>query len=182
MVNRLRLKYRRLLLKLLPARSYVLEIQASPVEVIQRLSSVIHPDRMYFFMPQKSDKPYSGKFGTNRFVAIRNNAGNWQRQIKVRGNFYLLGDKIYVRLILSNPFSIINLLVLGIFYFLFLVFRVAPFASFWLNALLWLSPVILTYLVTNISFQLIYKSEKMRFFKLFRGRKLGDKETRKLGI
>lgn len=182
MLLRLRHKYRRILLRLLPARSYVLEIQATPVELIQRLSSIINPDRMYFFFPSRHEKPYSGRFGTNRFVAIRNNPGNWQRQIKVRGFFYLIGEKIYVRLILSNPFSIVNLLVLGILYFLFLIFWVAPFQQFWLNLLIWLLPVIITYLVTNISFQLVYRKEKQRFFKLFKGRRLGDKEVKALGI
>jgi cytochrome c-type biogenesis protein CcmH/NrfF len=72
--------------------------------------------------------------------------------------------------------------MLGVFYFLFMIFYVTPFAGFWMNVLLWLSPVILTYLITNISFQLIYRKEKLRFFKLFNGRKLGDKEIRNLGI
>lgn len=182
MINKLRLKYRKLLLKFIPARSYVLEIKASPAEIVQRLSSIIQPDKLYFFIPASSDKPYSGKFGTNKFVAIKNNAGKYQRQIKVRGFFYIIGEKIFIRLILSNPFSVINLIVLGIFYLIFLILDVTPFSSFWLNLLLWITPVILTYLITNISFQLIYKKEKQRFFKLFNGRRLSEKEIRKMGI
>lgn len=166
----------------MPARSYVIEIQATPVEVIQRLSSIVNPDNLYFILPKQTDKPYSGKFGTNKFVAIKTNRGKLQRQIKVRGFFYLIDQKIFIRLILSNPFSILNLLVLGVLYLTFLILGIAPFPAFWMNLALWLSPIFLSYLVTNFSFQMIYRKEKLRFFKLFKGRRLSEKEIKKMGI
>lgn len=182
MIHRLRYMYRKLLLAFIPARSYVIEVGESPHEIIRKLQDIIQPHSFYFLFPAQSEKPYSGKFSVNRFVAIKNNAANFQRQIKVSGYFYIIQDRIYVRLILSNPFSLINLLVLGCLYFLFLIFRLAPFESIILNILLWLLPVLLTYLFTNFTFQRIYKKEKLRFFKLFNGKRLTDKQIDMLHI
>lgn len=166
----------------LPARSYVLECQIPQEEVITRLHSLINPDKLYFFIPTKTDKPYSGKFGTNKFVAIKSSKKIFQSQIKIRGNFYLMDNKIFVRMILSNPFSIINFIVLGALYFSLLIFRVWIF-DWWLwNGLLMLVPILITYLLTNFSFQSVYRKEKQRFFKLFNSRRLSDKELAKLGV
>ncbi|MBE2247495.1 MAG: hypothetical protein IAE67_09575 [Candidatus Competibacteraceae bacterium] len=182
MIHRLRHMYRKLLLSFIPARSYVIEVGEAPHEIIRKLQDIIQPHPFYFLFPARSQKPYSGKFSVNRFVAIKNNAGNFQRQIKVSGYFYIINNRIYVRIILSNPFSLINMVVLGFLYFLFLIFRVAPFDQFLLNALLWVLPVIITYLITNFTFQGIYKKEKLRFFKIFNGKRLTDKQIEALHI
>lgn len=182
MINRLRYIYRRLLLKLIPVRSYVLQVGVPPHELILKLKDIIHPDKMYFLFPTKTDKPYSGKFSVNRFVAIKNNKGNFQRQIKVSGYFYIIQNQIYVRIIISNPFSILNIIVLSLLYALLLLFRVFPFESWWMNVLLWLAPLILTYAFTNYSFQRLYRKEKWRFFKLLNGRRLTDQEIEQLRI
>ncbi len=182
MILYLRHKYRKLLLFFIPARSYVLECQIPQVEVIKRLQDIVQADRLYFIFPSKTDKPYSGKFGMNKFVAIKSSKKTFQRQIKVRGNFYLMDGKIFVRLILSNPFSIINFIVLGALYFSLLIFRVWIF-DWWLwNLLLYTVPVIITYFFTNLSFQAVYRKEKQRFFKLFNSRRLSDKELERLGV
>jgi len=182
MILYLRHRYRRILLMFLPARSYVLECQIPQEEVIERLQSLINPDKLYFIFPTKTDKRYSGSFGTNKFVAIKSSKKTFQRQIKVRGNFYLMNNKIFVRLILSNPFSMINFIVLGALYFSLLLFRVWIF-DWWLwNLLLLTVPVIITYLLTNFSFQAVYRKEKQRFFKLFNSRRLSDRELEKLGV
>ena len=182
MILYLRHRYRKLLLFFLPARSYVLECQIPQDEVIGRLQSMVQPDKLYFIFPSKTDKPYSGKFGTNRFVAIKSSKKTFQRQIKVRGHFYLMNNKIFVRLILSNPFSIINFIVLGALYFALLIFQVWIF-DWWLwNVLLMTVPIIITYLLTNFSFQAVYRKEKQRFFKLFNSRRLSDRELEKLGV
>lgn len=182
MILYLRHRYRRILLFFIPVRSYVLECQIPQEQIIERLHELINPDKMYFFIPAKTEKPYSGKFGMNKFVAIKASKKTFQRQIKVRGNFYLLDNKIFVRLILSNPFSIINFIVLGALYFTLLVFRVWIF-DWWLwNILLMTVPVIITYLFTDFSFQAVYRKEKQRFFKLFNSRRLSDKELQKLGV
>jgi hypothetical protein len=160
----------------------VLECQIPQHEVIERLQSLINPDRLYFIFPAKTDKRYSGSFGTNKFVAIKSSKKTFQRQIKVRGNFYLVNNKIFVRLILSNPFSMVNFIVLGALYFALLIFRVWIF-DWWLwNILVMLLPVLITYLFTNFSFQAVYRKEKQRFFKLFNSRRLSDKELEKLGV
>jgi hypothetical protein len=182
MILYLRHRYRKLLLFFLPARSYVLECQIPQEQVIERLQSLVQPDKLYFIFPAKTEKPYSGKFGTNRFVAIKSSKKTFQRQIKVRGNFYLMNGKIFVRLILSNPFSIINFIVLGALYFSLLIFQVWIF-DWWLwNLLLMTVPIIITYLFTNFSFQAVYRKEKQRFFKLFNSRRLSDRELEKLGV
>ncbi|MCX7743087.1 MAG: hypothetical protein N2167_00835 [Flavobacteriales bacterium] len=182
MINRLRYIYRRLLLKLIPARAYVLEVGVPPHELILKLREIIHPDKMYFLFPTKTDKPYSGKFSVNKFVAIKNNTGNFQRPIKVSGYFYIIQNRIYVRIIMSNPFSILNIMVVGLFYSILLLFRVFPFESWWLNVLLWITPMVLTYIFTNVSFQRLYRKEKWRFFKLLNGRRLTDKEIQMIRI
>lgn len=182
MINRLRYIYRRLLLKLIPARSYVLEVGIPPHELILKLREIIHPDKMYFLSPAKTDKPYSGKFSVNKFVAIKNNTGNIQRPIKVSGYFYIIKNRIYVRIIMSNPFSILNIMVVGLLYALLLLFRVFPFERWWMNILLWSVPLVLTYIFTNVSFQRLYRKEKWRFFKLLNGRRLTDKEIELLKI
>lgn len=182
MILYLRHRYRRILLLFLPARSYVLECQIPQEEVIVRLQTLINPDKLYFFIPAKTEKPYAGKFGINKFVAIKLNKKTFQSPLKVRGNFYLLDNKIFVRLILSNPFSIINFIVLGALYFCLFIFRVWIF-DWWLwNGLLMLVPILITYLFTNFSFQPVYRKEKQRFFKLFNSRRLSDKELEKLGV
>jgi hypothetical protein len=182
MILYLRHRYRRILLMFLPARSYVLECQIPQEQVIERLQELINPDKLYFIFPAKTDKRYSGSFGTNKFVAIKSSRKTFQRQIKVRGNFYLMNNKIFVRLILSNPFSMINFIVLGALYFSLLLFRVWIF-DWWLwNLLLLTVPIIITYLLTNFSFQAVYRKEKQRFFKLFNSRRLSDRELEKLGV
>jgi hypothetical protein len=183
MINRLRYIYRRLLLKLIPARAYVLEIGVPPHELILKLREIIHTDKMYFLFPEKTDKPYSGKFYVNKFVAIKNNKNSsFQRQIKVSGYFYIIQNKIYVRIIMSNPFSILNIMIVCLLYIILLLFNVFPFESLWLNILFWLTPLVLTYAFTNISFQRLYRKEKWRFFKLLNGRRLTDKEIEALKI
>lgn len=184
MINWLRYKYRKFLLFWIPVRSYVLELNLPPQEIISKLQDVIQPDKMYFLFPSKTDKPYTGKFMVNQFVAIkRNGKFSFKSPIKVRGIFYLLpNQKMYVRLILSNPFSMFNILFLFITYCCLFGFRVYPFSSIWLNILAWLFPLFLTYMFTNISFQSTYKHEKLRFFKLFKGRRLNNKQIAEKGI
>lgn len=178
----LRHKYRKFILFFLPVRSYVLECKISEKELIERLHEIINVDKMYFLFPTSTEKPYSGKFGINKFIAIKSNKTTSQRQIKARGDFYILNQKIYLRLILSNPFSIMNIIVIGVLYFSMLIFSVWLF-DFWLwNILIWLIPIFITYVFTNLSFQSSYRKEKQRFFKLTNSRRLSDKEIDKMGI
>jgi hypothetical protein len=182
MIHRLRHIYRKALLKFIPARSYVLEVNLSQQEIIQRLHSLIHAYPFYFLFQPPTDKPYSGKMMINKFIAIRNHTGSFQRPIKVTGYFHIIQDKVFVRIILSNPFSLFNITILGVLYLLFIIFQVAPF-EFWVyNVLLYLFPLLIAYLITNFSFQSIYKQEKLRFLKLFNGRRLTDKELEQWGI
>lgn len=184
MINWLRYKYRKFLLFWIPVRSYVLELDEPAHQIIRKLQTVIQPDKMYFIFPEKTDKPYSGKFMVNQFVAIkRNGKFSFKSPIKARGIFYLhQNQKIYIRLILSNPFSMFNILLLFITYCCLFGFKVYPFDAIWLNILAWLFPLFLTYLFTNISFQSTYKKEKLRFFKLFKGTLLNNKQIAEKGI
>ncbi len=184
MINWLRYKYRKFLLFWIPVRSYVLELKSPPHVIISELQTVIQPNKMYFLFPSKTDKPYTGKFMVNQFVAIKQNGKfSFKSPIKVRGIFYLHPNReIYVRLILSNPFSMFNILFLFITYCCLFAFKVYPFDSFILNAIAWMFPLFITYLFTNISFQSTYKQEKLRFFKLFKGRRLNNKQIAEMGI
>lgn len=184
LTDRIRYRYRKLILWFIPVRVYVLHSPLEPEEIADRLSNVISAFRWYFIFPpsKASGKKYSGKFEPNSFTAIKTNPNGVNRGIKVIGNFFLREDKIYVRLIMSNPFGIINLALLFAIYFLALLFRFAPFQSWILNILLYMLPIVMVYFTTNYSFQRIYKKEKLYFFKLFKGRRLSDDEITRLKI
>jgi hypothetical protein len=181
-IHRLRYRYRKLLLAFIPARAYFIETNIPPHEIDSKVNEMINQDRLYFLFPSRSQKPYTGRLGVNSFIAIRNSRHGWQRQIKLKANFFSRGEKVYLRLIMSNPFSIVNLSVLGVLYTLFLLFAVWPFESLTANIAVWAMPVILTYMITNFSFQAIYKREKLLWFKLFKGRRLTEMEVKKLGL
>jgi hypothetical protein len=182
LTDRLRYRYRKFILLWIPVRVYVLHTPLKPEEIVKNLSDVVRPFRWYFLYAPNSSRPYSGKFEPDSFTAIRNNPSGFHRSIKIIGSFHLKENNIYVRLILSNPFSILNIFILFILYSLMLVFRFAPLQSIWLNILFYLSPILITYLATDFSFQRVYKEEKLFFFKLFKGRRLKDDEISKLGI
>lgn len=184
LTDRIRYRYRKFLLWFIPVRVYVLQTPLEPDEISKRLTQIIMPYRWYFVTapPKATGKKYSGKFEPNAFTAVKTNPYGVNRSIKIIGNFFLHNDKIYVRLIMSNPFGIVNIMLLVAIYFLTLLFRFAPFNSFIYNVLLYLIPIGLVYLATNFSFQRIYKKEKLFFFKLFKGRRLTDHEITRIGI
>ncbi len=183
LTDRIRYRYRKFLLWFIPVRVYVLHTPLDPDEISKRLTRIIKVYRWYFlWAPDAGDKKYSGRFEPNAFTAIKTNPYGVNRSIKIIGNFFMVDEKIYVRLILSNPFGILNITLLGIIYLLLLLFRVAPFQSLLANMGLYLLPLLLVYFATNISFQRIYKKEKVNFFKLFKGRRLKDDEITRLGI
>lgn len=182
MLLRLRYLYRRLLLAFLPARAYVLRSGISATQIRANLLEIIYPDKWYFLLPGPSNKPYNGKFGLNSFVAIKNGNSRFQRPIKVKGQFFIYQDQIFVKVVMSNPFSIVNISLLALVYITLILFRVFPFPVWWANVLLYTVPLLVTYLLTNISFQATYKREKHRFFKIFKGTRLTDAEIRAFGI
>lgn len=184
LTDRIRYKYRKFLLWFIPVRVYVLQTPLEPDEISRRLTQIIMPYRWYFVMPpsKASGKKYSGKFEPNAFTAIKTNPNGVNRGIKIIGNFFSKEDKIYVRLIMSNPFGIVNILLLFAIYLLVLLFQFAPLKSLIANVLLYLVPIVLVYFTTNYSFQRIYKKEKLFFFKLFKGRRLTDHEITRIGI
>lgn len=166
----------------IPVRVYVLNTTLAPQEISERLFDSVFPFRLYFLFGGSTKKRYSGKFSNGGFTAIKNNSGSKHRPLKVIGNFYTRNEKIYIRLIFSNPFSILNILLLGLLYIIMLGFRFMPFDGLLLNLLFYVSPALLTYLLTNFSFQRIYKKEKAFFFHLFKARRLKDDEIERLGI
>lgn len=180
--DKIRYRYRKFLLLWIPVRVYVLHTPLSPQEISGRLLSTIMPHRLYFLFGGKTDKPYSGKFSGDGFTAIKNNPNSNHRPLKIIGNFYSRDSKIYLRLIFSNPFSIINIMLLGLLYLVMLAFRFKPFPGILLNVAFYILPALLTYLLTNFSFQRIYKKEKVFFFHLFKARRLKDEEIDRLGI
>lgn len=182
LTDKIRYRYRKFLLLWIPVRVYVLNTPLEPREVSQRLFSAIFPFRLYFLFSAPTDKPYTGKFSDGGFTAIKNNPGSRHRPLKVLGNFYTRNGKIYIRLIFSNPFSIVNIVLLGLLYLVMLAFRFKPFPGILFNLLFYLVPALFTYLLTNFSFQRIYKKEKVFFFHLFKARRLKDDEIDRLGI
>lgn len=180
--DKIRYKYRKFLLLWIPVRVYVLNTPLDPREISNRLVSAIFPFRLYFLMGTKTDRPYSGKFSNGGFTAVKNNPGSRHRPLKVIGNFYTRNGKIYIRLIFSNPFSIVNIMLLGLLYLIMLMIGFKPFPGILLNLLFYLMPALLTYLLTNFSFQRMYKKEKVFFFHLFKARRLKDDEIDRLGI
>lgn len=182
LTDKIRYRYRKFLLLWIPVRVYVLNTPLSPQEISGKLLSSIFPYRLYFLFGGTTDKPYSGKFSNGGFTAIKNNAGSKHRPLKVIGNFYTRNGKIYIRLIFSNPFSIVNIGLLGVLYLIMLLAHVMPFPGILLNFLFYVFPALLTYLLTNFSFQRIYKKEKAYFFHLFKARRLKDDEIDRLGI
>ena len=166
----------------IPVRVYVLNTPLAPQEISQKLFSAIFPFRLYFMFGTKTEKPYSGKFSNGGFTAIKNNPASRHRPLKVIGNFYTRNGKIYIRLIFSNPFSIVNIALLGLLYLIMLMYRFKPFPGILFNLLFYMMPALLTYLLTNFSFQRIYKKEKAFFFHLFKARRLKDDEIDRLGI
>lgn len=180
--DKIRYLYRKFILLWIPVRVYVLSSPLSPSEISARLLSAIHPFRLYFLFSPQNPKPYTGKFAGTGFTAIKNNPGSNHRPLKVLGNFYMQDDKIYIRLIFSNPFSIVNIAMLGSLYMVMLAFRFKPFVGFLPNVLFYLFPALFTYLLTNFSFQRVYKKEKAFFFHLFKARRLKDDEIERLGF
>lgn len=166
----------------IPVRVYVLNTPMEPREISGRLLSAIFPFRLYFLFSPPTDRPYTGKFSDGGFTAIKNNPGSRHRPLKVLGNFYTRNGKIYIRLIFSNPFSIVNIVLLGLLYLVLLAFRFKPFPGILLNVLFYAVPALFTYLLTNFSFQRIYRREKVFFFHLFKARRLKDDEIDRLGI
>jgi len=180
--DKIRYRYRKFLLLWIPVRVYVLDTSLLPQEIPSRLMSTIFPFRLYFLFGGTTEKPYSGKFSNGGFTAIKNNKGSKHRPLKVIGDFYTRNEKIYIRLIFSNPFSILNIFLLGTLYLFMLMMHFKPFPGILLNFLLYLVPALVTYLLTNFSFQRIYKKEKVFFFHLFKARRLKDDEIDRLGI
>ncbi len=180
--DKIRYRYRKFILLWIPVRVYVLQTPLSAAEIRQKLFSAIHPFRLYFLFSPATEKPYSGKFGLSGFTAIKNNAGSKHRPLKILGTFYSLNGKIYLRLIFSNPFSIVNIALLGLLYLVMLAFRFKPFPGLIANLIFYVIPALFTYLLTNFSFQRIYKKEKAYFFHLFKARRLKDDEIERLGI
>lgn len=180
--HKIRYLYRKFILLWIPVRVYVLQSSLSVQEIRQKLFSAIHPFRLYFLFSPNTDKPYTGSFGTGGFTAVKNNPGSMHRPLKVLGTFYSLDGKIYLRLIFSNPFSIINIALLGFLYLVLLAFRFKPFSAITANLLFYMVPALYTYLLTNFSFQRAYKKEKAFFFHLFKARRLKDDEIERLGI
>ncbi|MCS6980624.1 MAG: hypothetical protein N2110_03955 [Flavobacteriales bacterium] len=160
----------------------MLHTPLSPDEIVLKLSQVIFPFRWYFLFSPATQLPYSGRFEGDGFVAIKNAYNKYIRSIKVIGKFYIVNNKIYVRLIFSNPFSIINIGIVLFFYVFLYLLRIPFFPSVLANVLVYSVPLILAYLATNLSFQKIYKKEKMFFFRLFEGRRLKEDEISILGI
>lgn len=163
-------------------RVYVLHTPLPPGEIVRKLSGVIFPFRLYYLFSPRTALPYTGRFEPDGFVAIRNAPNPLGRSLKVIGRFYVVEQKIYVRLIFSNPFSLSNLFIVGLFYGLLYIMRIRFFESFAANLLLYALPLLLGYLATNLSFQRIYKREKIFFFRLFEGRRLKEDEIAALGI
>ncbi len=182
MIDKIRFIYRKFILFWIPVRTYVLHSPLSDEEIVRKLHELIEPHRLYFIFGGSNKKVYSGRFQENSFVAIKNHPKSRHRQIKVIGSFFRVDGKTYVRLILSNPFSFLNIAILTLMYLIMLIFRFFPFQGYLLNGLLYLSPLILAYLTTNFSFQAVYRKEKVRFFRLFRGRRLSDEEIIKVGV
>lgn len=182
LTDKIRYRYRKFLLLWIPVRVYVLDTPLPPQEIASKLMSSIFPFRLYFLFGGNTDKLYSGKFSNGGFTAIKNNPGSKHRPLKVIGNFYNRNGKIYIRLIFSNPFSILNIALLGLLYLVMLALRFHPFPGILFNLLFYMMPALLTYLLTNFSFQRIYKKEKVFFFHLFKSRRLKDDEIERLGI
>lgn len=182
LTDKIRYRYRKFLLLWIPVRVYVLNTPMEPREISGRLLSAIFPFRLYFLFSPPTDRPYTGKFSDGGFTAIKNNPGSRHRPLKVLGNFYTRNGKIYIRLIFSNPFSIVNIVLLGLLYLVLLAFRFKPFPGILLNVLFYAVPALFTYLLTNFSFQRIYRREKVFFFHLFKARRLKDDEIDRLGI
>lgn len=149
---------------------------------MRKLSGVIFPFRLYYLFSPRTALAYTGRFEPDGFVAIRNAPNPLGRSLKVIGRFYVVEQKIYVRLIFSNPFSLSNLFIVGLFYGLLYIMRIRFFESLAANLLLYALPLLLGYLATNLSFQRIYKREKIFFFRLFEGRRLKEDEIAALGI
>jgi hypothetical protein len=180
--DKIRYRYRKFILLWIPVRVYVLQTTLSAHEIRQKLFAAIHPFRLYFLFSPATDKPYTGKFGMSGFTAVKNNPGSRHRPLKILGTFYSVDGKIYLRLIFSNPFSIVNIALLGLLYLVLLAFRFKPFPGITANLVFYLIPALFTYLLTNFSFQRIYKKEKAFFFHLFKARRLKDDEIERLGI
>lgn len=181
MILRFRYLYRRILLAFIPARAYVLKPGIESHEIKVRLAELIQSDKLYFLYGANPTKLYNGKFGSNFFVAIKNNPSGIQRPIKVRGQFFFQNQEMYVKITMSNPFSLINIGALALLYFVLLVlFKVYPLSPWYWNAVFYLVPLAATYILTNISFQRTYRIEKSRFFKLFEARRVSDAETRRI--
>lgn len=181
-IDRLRYYYRKFILLWMPVRVYVLHTPLSPGDIVRKLSEVIFPFRLYYLFSPVTQLPYTGRFEADGFVAVKNSPGKYIRSLKVIGKFYVVNRKIYVRLIFSNPFSLINISIVFLFYVIIYFLRIRFFPSFWTNALVYSIPLVLTYLATNLSFQNIYKKEKIFFFRLFEGRRLKEDEINILGI
>lgn len=181
-IDRLRYYYRKFILLWIPVRVYVLHTPLKPNEITRRLSNTILPFRLYYLFSPSTPLPYTGRFEPDGFVAICNAPGRFTRSLKVIGKFYVMDQKIYVRLIFSNPLSLTNFFILGCFYVVLYMFRIPFFKSFLANVLVYSVPLALGYLATNLSFQKVYRREKIFFFRLFEGRRLKEDEIAILGI
>lgn len=181
-IDRIRYFYRKFILLWIPVRVYVLHTPLPPGEIVRKLTAVIFPFRLYYLFSPRTTLPYTGRFEPDGFVAIRNAPNPLGRSLKIIGKFYVVEQRIYVRLIFSNPFSLSNLFILGLFYSLLYVLRIKFFESYMANLALYALPLLLGYLATNLSFQRIYRREKVFFFRLFEGRRLKEDEIATLGI
>ncbi len=180
--DKIRYRYRKFLLLWIPVRVYVIQTSLPAGDLRHKLLSVMDIFRLYFLYSPPTEKPYTGKFTLTGFTAVKNNPDSLHRPLKILGSFYSLNGHIYLRLIFSNPFSLINIALLGLLYLILIVFRFKPFPGILLNALFYMVPALFTYLLTNFSFQRIYKKEKAFFFHLFKSRRLKDDEIERLGI
>lgn len=180
--DKIRYRYRKFILLWIPVRVYVIQTPLSAADLRQKLLSAMDIFRLYFLYSQPTDKPYTGKFTINGFTAVKNNPESLHRPLKILGSFYSVNGRIYLRLIFSNPFSLINIFLLGLLYLILIGFRFKPFPGIFWNAMFYFIPALFTYLLTNFSFQRIYKKEKAFFFHLFKSRRLKDDEIDRLGI
>lgn len=182
LIDRVRYFYRKFILLWIPVRVYVLHTPLPPGEIVRKLTAVIFPFRLYYLFSPRTSLPYTGRFEADGFVAVRNASNPLGRSLKVIGKFYVVEQKIYVRLIFSNPFSLSNFFILALFYGLLYLMRIRFFESYGANLVLYAVPILLGYMATNLSFQRIYKREKVFFFRLFEGRRLKEDEITTLGI
>jgi len=172
-VHALRFWYRRLWLRLLPFRFYVLQSPLGIYELELALRRIVQPDALYFMRSGLEAFSYSGRYRSSSLVAVRTAKKPWQRRIKIRIQWQEnpKGGSL-IRVQMSNPFSPFNVFYLGVVYGLYWWIYPQPFSNPWLNVLVWLFPLLLMYAFTNFSFQLIYRAEKSKLFRYLKATRL----------